>query len=582
MDKRYFFLVLTVVAVLIVGINLMLDSWINDDRYGMIEEPILQNITKAPRIVDAELFVTENCSPCEDELEFLESLKEDNRSWLNIEVYDVENESNFIRFSAYANNLGFRKTNVPVLVIDDDFSVAFRSSEEEKTNIRAMVDVAQKREIEELEANITFYLFWNTGCPHCAAEKAEFFPYIQTKYPDIILKDYNIADPESHPILEEITERLDFQPQSVPISVVGNEYYIGYGSLETTGKFLESMVDRAYESCGDENVSNATCTEPSGLVVAVPFIGSVNLEEFMFEMGIPMSTMVLGLLDGFNPCAFFVLTMLLSFMVYARSRKRMLVIGLTFVFVSGFVYFLFMTALFSVISALNEVRILALIGGVIALIIGVINLKDFFFFKKGVSLTISDDNKPKLYKRMRGLLKSQTLFELFVGTVLLAFIANSYELLCTAGIPLVYSNLLNAQQMGAMSYLYIALYNVFYVLPLLVIVLIFVKSLGGKKMEQETGEMLKSISGIMMVGFGILLITDPLVLSNILVTGSLIGFAAILGFTMSRVKKHFKAKETKEDNKIEETKEDNKIEETKEDNKIEETKEENVTKESEV
>jgi len=403
----------------------------------------------------------------------------------------------------------------------------------------------------EEEKKVVLMFFFSPSCPHCAAEKSEFIPYIQEKYPELEISGYDVYDNNGRAVLMEMSEKVGFSPLSVPITVVGSEYtneyeyYTGYGSMDTTGTFLEGMVQRAFECIDNLTNQTATCKnetveEPEN-IIEVPFLGRINLREMMENMGIPMSTIVLGLLDGFNPCAFFVLTMLLSFMAYARSRRKMLLIGLTFVSISGFVYFLFMTALFSAIAAINEIRLVAFVGGVIALTIGIINIKDFFFFKKGVSLTISESKKPKLYKRMRDLLKSQNTLELLISTMVLAFVANSYELLCTAGIPLVYGNLLNAQQLGMVtSVFYIALYNVFYVLPLLVIVLMFVKSLGGKKLTQEQGELLKSISGFMMLGFGIFLITDPTILSNIFIISSLIGFAVIISLVLSKLKGYYK------------------------------------------
>ncbi|MBN2517948.1 MAG: hypothetical protein JXB14_03815 [Candidatus Altiarchaeota archaeon] len=419
-----------------------------------------------------------------------------------------------------------------------------------KHGIADNVLLADQNQSSQTEKKVVFMLFYSPMCPHCSAEKSEFIPYITEKYPGIEIKTYNVYDENERQVLMELSEKIGFSPQSVPITVVGSEYannyeyYVGYASLDTTGKFLEGMVARAFECLDNKTSEVPVCneTEPgSENLIDLPFFGKVDMSQMMGSMGIPMSTMVLGLLDGFNPCAFFVLTMLLSFMAYARSKRKMLIIGLTFIFVSGFVYFIFMTALFSVIAAINEIRVVAIAGGGIALIIGIINLKDFFFFKKGISLTISESKKPKLYKRMRDLLKSQNTIELLVSTIILAFVANSYELLCTAGIPIVYGNLLNAQQIGFFeSVMYIALYNIFYVLPLLVIVLMFVKSLGGKKLTQEQGEVLKSISGIMMLGFGIFLLFDPTILSNIIVTGSLIGFAVIISLVLSKLKGYYK------------------------------------------
>jgi hypothetical protein len=231
------------------------------------------------------------------------------------------------------------------------------------------------------------------------------------------------------------------------------------------------------------------------------------------------------------------------------------VIGLTFVFISGLVYFMFMTAMFSAIRAINEIRLVALVGGLIALAIGLINLKDVFFMKKGISLTIPESKKPGLYKRMRGLLKSESMIKIWVSTVILAFVANSYELLCTAGFPIVYGNLLNTQQLDMWtSVMYIALYNFFYVLPLLAIVLLFVKSMGGRKLTEYQGELLKSISGIMMLGFGVFLILDPHVLSNIFVAIGLIGGAIIISVALEKAKKSWRAGKAGEAPKASESK----------------------------
>ena len=186
---------------------------------------------------------------------------------------------------------------------------------------------------------VALILFWSPTCPHCAQEKKEFIPYVQEIYPNVRILMYNVFDEKTLDVLTNLSERIGFNPQSVPITIIGNEYtnayeyYIGYGSMETTGRLLEGMIKRA---CGAVAQINSTCGNqtPEEDIIEVPFFGRVNLRELMGQMGVPLSTIALGLLDGFNPCAFFVLTMLLSFMVYAKSRTKMLAIGLTFVFIS--------------------------------------------------------------------------------------------------------------------------------------------------------------------------------------------------------------------------------------------------------
>ncbi|MBN2518117.1 MAG: hypothetical protein JXB14_04685 [Candidatus Altiarchaeota archaeon] len=509
---------------------------------GCLAEPTNETIV-------AKFFTIEDCRQCNQERAFLYSLA-DEYPWFDFIEYNVTNNTyNTELLKNLSSNLGFSQHFFPILVVDRNYQVGFDSPDKIGMNVRVIVEQAYKRltgppkppgPLEKPEEKVVLMQFWRPGCPHCAQEQDELFPYLMGKYPDLVIRAYDVYNNLSaRELYFNLSERLNFNPSSVPATVVGDEYYIGYGALETTGRTIEDMVIKAYASLQRDNETNQTdeTVEDDSFVVDTPF-GRVDLRE----MGVPLSTVVIGLIDGFNPCAFFVLTMLLSLLVYAKSRKRMLIIGLTFVFISGFVYFLFMTAMYSAIKSLNEIKLLAIIGGVIALTMGVINLKDFFFFKKGVSLTISEDKKPKLYKRMRGLLKAESFIALIVGTIVLAFVVNSYELICTAGLPLVYGNLLNAQQVDFLtSIMYLVLYNFFYVIPLLAIVLFFVKSLGGMKMTQEQGELLKAISGFMMLGFGIILITDPIILQNIFITAGVIGSAVLLSFLLHIAKRSSKA-----------------------------------------
>jgi hypothetical protein len=208
----------------------------------------------------------------------------------------------------------------------------------------------------------------------------------------------------------------------------------------------------------------------------------------------------------------------------------MLLIGGVFVFCSGLVYFVFMAAWLNVFLLVGELRIITLLAGVLAVIMGGLNVKDYFAFRQGPSLSIPDEAKPKLFKRMRGLVGAEHLPTLLVGTVALAIVANSYELLCTAGFPMVYTRALTLHSLSTGGYyLYLALYNVIYVLPLLVIVLVFVRTLGSRKLQEREGRLLKLLSGAMMTGLGLMLLCYPEGLSDAL--SSLLVMAAALALT---------------------------------------------------
>lgn len=498
--------------------------------------------------LDVELFTKEDCGPCDNLRGYLQSLEVRIPSIDIIEYNQTYKDgADFGYFEEVAARRGFEPNMIPALVTGDSYHIGFKNDESERELIRTIIfkEIESEKAVDPKEDyDATLMLFWSEGCSHCAAEK-RFLSEIEDKYPRLSIEMYEVPNnKENTQKLIEISKDLGFSVGSVPVTIIGDWYHIGYGSDGYDGEKIERQIKIELGLIDGINGSD------SGLVVELPFFGKVDLED----MGVPLSTVVIGFVDGFNPCAFFVLIMLLSLMAYAKSRRRMLLIGLTFVTISGIVYFMFMTAIFSVIRAINEIRLLAIVGGVIALGIGAFNLKDFFFFKRGPSLSIPDDKKPALYKRMRGLLKKESTVAVITGTIVLAFVANSYELLCTAGLPLVYGNLLNSQQLDAMtSVFYIALYNVFYVLPLLTIVLLFVRSFGskkagakeGKKMSEEEGEILKGISGFMMLGFGIFLIVSPTILQNIFVTGGLIVLAIVASFGLSKLKRGMR-KETKE------------------------------------
>lgn len=266
-------------------------------------------------------------------------------------------------------------------------------------------------------------------------------------------------------------------------------------------------------------------------IIHTPF-GDINISG----LSLPFLTIVLGGLDSFNPCAFFILIFLLNLLIFARSRKRMLLIGGVFIFFSGLLYMLFMFILFETfILSKAYVTIITAIAGILALSLGIINIKDFFFFKKGASLSIPDEKKPKLYKQMRNLVKNPKLTATLIGTIVLAGTVNFYELLCTLGLPLVYTRQLASYNLSSAAYYsYILFYNIVYVIPLIIIVLVFVITLGKRKLTEWHGQVMKLETGIMLTIFGLLFLVNYQLLENIITPIALLfsslGLTALISF----------------------------------------------------
>ena len=191
-----------------------------------------------------------------------------------------------------------------------------------------------------------------------------------------------------------------------------------------------------------------------------------------------------------------------------------------------------------------ELNYITKVAGGFALFLGFINIKDFFYFKKGITLSISENKKQKLFKRMRNLVRIEYLPTMIIATIILAISANTYELACTVGLPLVYTDILLINNISfSMSYFYIFIYNLIYIIPLLTIVLIFVYTLGRRKLSDYQGRILKLISGLMMFSFGLVMFINPGVLKNLLYGIGLIGLSVINAIIISYIWKKFENNE---------------------------------------
>ncbi|TKB48301.1 cytochrome C biosynthesis protein [Ferrimonas sediminicola] len=407
------------------------------------------------------------------------------------------------------------------------------------------------------QPRVTLYFFWSETCPHCA----EAHPFIEEEllphYPWIDLKDYKVQDAGTRAHWQRVAELTGTAPNSVPFMAVCGTPIVGYTSEQTTGQFLENQLRACYQrlggslsgvdmvasdsldmdapldlgaQCGDGEEGTCGVTDmnaPAVQPVELPLIGVVNPEK----LSLPALTVVLAGVDAFNPCAFFVLLFLLSVMVNAKSRGRMLIVGGIFVFFSGLIYFLFMTAwlnLFQLLGDGADGGWIILAAGMLAIVAGGINIKEFFLQRGEISLSMSAENRTGLIKRMGKLSSASSLAAMIVGATVLAILANAYELLCTAGFPMIYTSVLSMHEMtDSTRYLYLVMYNVVYVIPLAAIVTVFAMTMGKRKLTEKEGQTLKLMSGVMMLSLGGTLAVNPNALqSPVVAIGMILGAIA--------------------------------------------------------
>jgi cytochrome c biogenesis protein CcdA len=255
------------------------------------------------------------------------------------------------------------------------------------------------------------------------------------------------------------------------------------------------------------------------VIIAFFVIASQADPDYFRELGLvmplPLFTLVIAIIDGFNPCTMWVLTFLLVLLVsVSENRKRIFAVGLVFVIVVYIFYFLFMAAwlnVFFYIGFLDPVRIAI---GILAIVAGAINCKEFFAFRKGVTLMIQEKHKVPLVRkieRMKDIIKYGSFPALITASVVLASFASLVELPCTAGFPIIYTKIL-ADKVFAESlayYLYLLLYNLIYVVPLAAIITLFGYFFRGKQISKSQMQIIKVIGGLIMIMLGIILIFNP-------------------------------------------------------------------------
>lgn len=414
----------------------------------------------------------------------------------------------------------------------------------------AFVSLATESKQESLTAKI----FWGEGCSSCEKMK-KFFSQMKLKYVGLKTQEYEIFQNENNEkILKDILKRYNKEFRGIPVVIIEENIFTGYGEKKKDD--IEAyLAQRLRLSSRKINIGNKPETEKEEKPVIQESKGTndigydyivKNAEESSdaakrdragrtpeiddnisneilmpgninpLKLPLPAAAIIIALVDSFNPCAVFILISMLGLLMHANSKAKILVAGGTFVLFSGIIYFVFMAAWLNLFLIAGNIKIITFMAGFITLVIAGINIKDFFIFKKGISLTVSQENTKNLFEKMRNLVKVSSWTGIIISTGILALTANAYEVLCTAGFPMIFTRILTLNNLSIFEYyLYLVLYNIVYVLPLAAVVIIISATSGKFKMTEIQGRILKLISGVMMTGLGIVLLINPELLNNI-------------------------------------------------------------------
>jgi hypothetical protein len=386
---------------------------------------------------------------------------------------------------------------------------------------------------EAEEPEIIIYFFWGEGCPFCEREHL-FFDYdLLPRYDNVVVLDFETYNSRANANLYiQMAETYGFTPQGVPATFVGDRHFVGFSQeigvqIENTIKtYIEAGVypdpglrlpeaDRPALPTKEAPPAEEEEAIPTQQVVfdednptlEIPLIGTVDMSNWSLFA----STVVIAVVDGFNPCSLWVLTMLIALSLRTGSRKKVFIIGFVFLTVTAAVYAVFIAGLFSVMSIIQYVEWIQVVVALVAGAFALINIKDYFWYKEGVSMTIADDKKPGIYKKMRKVVSSSDNFWAMIGaTVVLALGVSLVEFTCTAGLPVLWTGILNAQGVGIGTFIALLLvYMLIYQLDEMIIFVPAVLTLRSSKFEEKQGRLLKLIGGVLMLSLAIVLLVDP-------------------------------------------------------------------------
>ena len=377
---------------------------------------------------------------------------------------------------------------------------------------------------------ISVYLFHSSDCMHCKAE-IKYLDELKEKY-DIKIYKYEVMyDSDNRKLLDDVRTLMNDNGSQVPFTIIGATTFTGFNDINKiqiekaiteyqNGSYCDKvglyMGHTKDETDCSEKIEPKNDDENSKMTL--PIIGEVDVKKF----SLPIISIVIGLVDGFNPCAMWVLIFLLSILIGMKNRKKMWILGLTFITTSALVYLLIMIAWLNIVASFTTIRWLQLIIAGVALIAGGINLRSYFKSLKeddGCTVTDSESRKKIIGKVKKianleeesesGKKKFAFLLAIF-GVMALAISVNVIELACSAGLPLIFTQILAMNKVGKIAKLiYILLYILFFMIDDIIIFVIAMFTFKVTGISTKYTKYSHLIGGIIMLLIGLLMIFKP-------------------------------------------------------------------------
>ncbi|MBS3068805.1 thioredoxin family protein [Candidatus Micrarchaeota archaeon] len=356
------------------------------------------------------------------------------------------------------------------------------------------------------QADAKVHFFYSPACPHCVLQKP-FNEVLMGKYPNVLFVYHNLETAQELGEYGRFVSEYKIARTGTPTTIVGEEkdgscIFVGWEAENTTGREIEECVLLRLQNKTVSGNATAPSTE-----INAPFLGKIDIKDY----SLVSLAVVLGLIDGFNPCAMWVLVYLIAVVMSLNDRRKIWLVVGSFVAASAMLYFLFMTAWLNLFLVLGYVRMVTVIVGAVALAGGILNVKEYIETGGQAVCKVGDIAEKK---KTAGLVEHIASSPLNIGTIVaivaLAFVVNSVEFVCSSAIPAVFTQVLAASSLSFVEhYGYILLYVFFFMLDDIVIFGMAAFAASRISTGEKYAAYCKVIGGVLLAAIGLMLLFFP-------------------------------------------------------------------------
>lgn len=369
------------------------------------------------------------------------------------------------------------------------------------------------------EGTVELVLFWGEGCPHCEAER-RFLADLADRHPTLVVHDYEVFhDAGNRELFRELARSAGVDARAVPTTFVGDRVLVGFD--ETVASTIEATV--AALAAGEETSGTGRRT------VDVPFVGAVDVGD----RSLVVSTVVIGFVDGINPCSLWVLSILLAVVLHSGSRGRVFVVGSVFLVVTSSMYGLYIAGAYSALSYAAYLSWIRRGVAVVAGTLGVFQLRDALSARGGSTVGVTAARRPDLLRRMRALATTdRSLVGVLGATAALAVGVSLLETPCTLGLPVLWTDLLaEADVPAAGAATLFVLYLAAFLVDELAVFAVAVVTMRAIRLQERHGRDLKAVSGVVMVTLAVAMVATPEAMDSATGAGVVFAVAAAVAAT---------------------------------------------------